>query len=321
MRRGSRRDASDGAHPDPTTPSPSPKEETAAPAGAQFERWTGFIGNVVAPATLIGALLFYFGYVSSRAQFDYFGVDVDVIGLSTQDYVMRSPQPLLVPVLVLTLLGAGLIALHAGLRRRLASPRLRSGIRGAIIVGLIVLAVGLVLVFLYPVIGAWAYYPLVAPLVLAVGAALTAYGLGTLRVMERDAATASGAPPPRLGVIVLLWATVAAALFWATATVAQWSGLGLAQAQARHLDELPSVIVDTQQRLYLPEQTGVHEVALPGAEDDRFRYRYWGLRLLIVGDDRMFLVPDTWSNRDTTLVVPLDGSTRVQFQFRNDAPE
>ena len=63
-----------------------------------------FAAGIVAPITVVGALLFYFGYVSARAQYEYFGIDVDTIGLSTQDYVMRSPQPLLVPLLVLTLL-------------------------------------------------------------------------------------------------------------------------------------------------------------------------------------------------------------------------
>jgi hypothetical protein len=53
--------------------------------GAQFERGLNVLGSIIAPATLLGALLFYFGYVSSRAQYDYFGIDVDVIGLSTQD--------------------------------------------------------------------------------------------------------------------------------------------------------------------------------------------------------------------------------------------
>src|SRR5215207_3006727 len=88
------------------------------PLSAQLERWLGLLGSVIAPASLIGALLFYFGYVSSRAQFDYFGIDVDAVGLSTQDYVMRSPQPLLVPLLILALVGAGLIALHARIRHR-----------------------------------------------------------------------------------------------------------------------------------------------------------------------------------------------------------
>lgn len=59
----------------------------------QFEQWLSIGGRIIAPTTALTTLLFYFGYVSSRAQYDYFGVDVDTVGLTTQDYVMRSPQP------------------------------------------------------------------------------------------------------------------------------------------------------------------------------------------------------------------------------------
>jgi hypothetical protein len=68
----------------------------------QAERWISFAAGIVTPVTLLSALLFYFGYVSARSQYEYFGIDVDTIGLSTRDYVMRSPQPLLVPLLVIT---------------------------------------------------------------------------------------------------------------------------------------------------------------------------------------------------------------------------
>jgi len=40
----------------------------------------------------------------------------------------------------------------------------------------------------------------------------------------------------------------------------------------------------------------------------------------VVGDDRLFLVPQRWTASNTTLVVPLDGGVRVQFQFENDPP-
>jgi hypothetical protein len=59
---------------------------------------------------------------------------------------------------------------------------------------------------------------------------------------------------------------------------------------------------------------------LPQSEGQTFHYRYRNLRLLIVGKDRMFLVPNSWSASDSTLVVPLDGSVRVQFQFQNSPP-
>src|ERR1051326_9200467 len=93
---------------------------------SSWERWYKVATSFVAPATFVTALLFYFGYVSSRSQYAYFGVDVDTIGLSTQDYVMRSPQPLLVPLLVLTLGGAGLLALNATIRGRIAAAIARA---------------------------------------------------------------------------------------------------------------------------------------------------------------------------------------------------
>lgn len=292
---------------------------------AQVERWLNLAMSVVAPVTVVSAVLFYFGYVSSRAQYDYFGVDVDTIGLSTQDYVMRSPQPLLVPVLVLTLLGTALLAGHTAVRRRLAAgARPLRHLRTAIVAGLALLAIGLMLLFGYALVADWILYPLVTPLVLAVGAAVTAYSLSTMRWLETREETGLQQDHTfvRPGVIGLLWVAVAAGVFWSTATLAEWSGRGLAQEQARDLDELPSVVVDTRDRLYLPTGTGIQERRLaPTADDTGFRYRYFDLRLLIHGNDRMFLVPERWSPTATTVVLPLNDDIRVQFQFRNLPPE
>jgi len=123
----------------------------------------------------------------------------------------------------------------------------------------------------------------------------------------------------RPAVSVFILVAVAASIFWATATVAQWSGTGLAQSQAERLNDLPSVILDTKERLYLTSP-GLSEVALPPAPGQTFRYRYRHLRLLIQGNDRMFLVPDRWSPSNSTLLVRLDPSVRMQFQFINQPP-
>jgi hypothetical protein len=85
--------------------------------------------------------------------------------------------------------------------------------------------------------------------------------------------------------LALVLVVVAVSLFWTTATVAQWSGRGLAMAQARSLDRLPSVIVDTKERLFL-RSPGIEETALPAAPGQTFRYRYRNLRLLVHGNDR-----------------------------------
>ena len=41
---------------------------------------------------------------------------------------------------------------------------------------------------------------------------------------------------------------------------------------------------------------------------------------LIVGDDRLFLISNEWDSHSTTLVLPIDDSIRLQFQFRNLPP-
>lgn len=272
-----------------------------------IERWVSLATSFVAPVTLISAALFYFGYVAARAQYDYFGLDVDVIGLSTRAYVMRSPQPLLTPMLVLVLGGVAVVAFDHWVRRRAVEDWFRPLVTIVLGAGLVLLAVGTVLLAGFALVGGWTYYALVTPVLLGGGAALVAYAL-RLR---------GGRLEPR---IVLLWVGVAACVIWATATTAQWTGRGLAMEQARNLRSLPSVVLDTRERLYVPATAGVEEVVRPDAGEGDYRFRYWRLRLLIQGDDRMFLVPDTWSAGGTTILVRLDDDVRVQFQFRNSPP-
>ena len=102
-------------------------------------------------------------------------------------------------------------------------------------------------------------------------------------------------------------------------TIGQASGRAIAQNAAKHFDNLPRVILDTKERLFLHDP-GIEETVLPPPGGQTFHYRYRGLRLLIEGQERMFLVPNRWSASETTLIVPLDGSVRVQFQFQNQPP-
>ncbi|MBB4908718.1 hypothetical protein [Actinophytocola algeriensis] len=309
-----------------------------ASSAGRLEQWVRSGATIVAPATALSALLFYFGYVSSRSQYEYFGIDVDTVGLDTQDYVMRSPQPLLVPMLVLTLAGIGVLALLAQTRRWVAAAgpgaaeetavtarragHLRQLALGCVTAGLALLGVGLVLLLVYAQVREWAYYPLVTPLLTGTGAALIAYGSQVRELLRRRSAPTPADDPTlllRRSSRALVIVVVVVSVFWTTATVAQWSGRGLAQQQALDLDRLPSVILDTKERLYL-RSPGIDENALELSEGQTFRYRYRNLRLLIHANDRMFLVPNRWSASNSTLVVRMDDSVRVQFQFQNQRP-
>lgn len=295
-------------------------------ASGQVERWLSVGGSIIAPATAITTLLFYFGYVSSRAEYDYFGVDVDLVGLTTQDYVMRSPQPLLVPLLVLTLSCALILGFHTWVRRRVTDQdRLRHLARLTVVAGLVLVAAGVTLLFLYWWLGDSDYYPLVTPLVIVIGGSLTGWGLGQIRRQVARAAVEAGEkrrPVDALEVaVVLVWVAVAAGVFWATATVAQWSGTGLGMEQARNLHKLPSVVMDTKEPLFLPAEMKVVERRLePTGDGQSFHYRYWGLRLLVEGDEAVFLVPNSWDAGNLTLLVPVNDEVRFRFQFRNLDP-
>lgn len=292
----------------------------------------GSVAQVVAPLSVLTALLFYFGYASSRQKYLYFGLDVDTIGLDTQDYVMRSPEPLLTPLLVLVLLAVAVAVAHERVRRWVqgavaaaqdadpevaesAQHRLEWGrrrARAAVVTGDALLLAGVLLLLTFPLWDDWAYHALATPLLMAAGAGLALYGRRIARSLV------PGQRPSGL-VTAVLSALLVISVFWATATFAEWSGRGAAREAARHLDRLPAVILDTTERLHLTSP-GVRETALPPIEGQTFRYRYRDLRLLIQGEDRAFLVPETWDASNSTLVVPMDDSVRLQFRFQNDPP-
>lgn len=269
------------------------------------------LSTVIAPATLVTALLFYFGYVSARSLFAYFGLDVDVLGYGTQEFVMRAPQPLLVPALILLLAAAGLTWLNSHVRRRLRSARsvsVRRFVASSRWVGATLLAAGLFMLLTFPALSSWRLYPLVTPLLLAAGAGLL--GLSATWLAEP--------PGIRRSTDVLLVLVVVACVFWATATVAQWSGTGQAKALARDLTLLPAVVIDTRDAL-IPRDPAVIESTLASLPGESYHFRYRGLRLLAEGEGRLYLVPERWSSAGSTYVVSFDDA-RVRFRFVNDPP-
>lgn len=307
--------------PDEPAPEDTPPEDAKPERGLGFEKWMGFLSSFVAPFSLITALLFYFGYVSTREFFRYFGIDVDIIGLSSQEFVMRSPGALFIPVMILLLVAAGLIVGHRRLRRHIEG--LQSGRQRAVIAviawtGIAFLLAGLAMAFLIPLLGGWDYAQLLTPLFLAIGAGLAGYAASTVRALGGSGIGRS--------VVVILVLVLVAGTFWSTATIAQWWGRGQARALASDLTTLPAVVLDTKERLYPGnDEIGFLQLgeAPPAAEGEdspdppTFGYRYFGLRLLAQGGGRLYLVPDEWSADASTIVIPYD-DVRVRFRFLPD---
>jgi hypothetical protein len=197
------------------------------------------------------------------------------------------------------------------------------------LLGVVLLVAGIGLLLGYAYLRNWTFYSLVTPVLLACGAALFAYATYILNRMQRGEsdvpAPGAALQRPMLGLLI---GFVIASIFWATATIAQGVGRSNAKEIANRLETLPSVILDTKEPLVLgdpfveetviPPSNG--SAPMPAPAGQNFHYRYRHLRLLIEGKDRMFLVPDHWSASDSTLIVPLDGSVRVKFQFQNLPP-
>lgn len=317
----------------PTEPAPAgagvqrPPEGGTRPddgeGGARLRSTIQTIGSVVAPTTLVTALLYYFGWARATATYDHFGIDQSTLGFSTQDYLLHSTNSAFRPLSLVLLLGL----LAGWLQVRLARP-LESGtpawlrplvVHGARVVGLLLLLIGLL----------GRYGPLVynvtfpaVPLSLAAGVLLLTYG----GWVQRRWQPARGARDPRLSPLWLtglrrglLWAFVIVNLFAAVAGYADERGRELGRQLEANLQIRPAVSLYSVQPLGL-DGPGVDHTGLP-AGPSRFRFRYTGLRLLVRSGGNYFLVPAGWSSRSgaPTFAIPDGDDIRVEFQPGSNA--
>jgi hypothetical protein len=273
------------------------------------------IAGIIAPTTLVAALLYYFGYVTTYARYAYFGLDLDQIGLSQQDLILRSVAALFAPagaLLLLGILGAAcrLFLLRMTAPGRAGEGRLRTGLlvasAAAAVLGLVVFGRGMLGVVVPSVSQ---HEPMAtSPVCLGGGALLTATGIWVHQRLR--AATSTDLRVARL-LWLLVWLVVALGLFWTTNSIAGAYGRAQAARFVATLPERPQVVVDTTERLYVP---GLREASLPPDADQRYRYRYRDLRLLVASDRQLFLVPMDWRpDSGAVLILPQGDTVRIHI--------
>jgi hypothetical protein len=286
------------------------------------ERLTS-VATVLAPTTVLTALLLYYGYIATSARLAYFGIGLSALDLSTQELVLRSTEVVYLPCIVL--LGVGLVVQLARTGLRVAVPRpgwrRRLQVIGAVT---LVLAVGLLIRGVVGIAD-----PRVAETE-SIGFTPGAIGLGVALlttggyVLLNVTGPPSSGPQRRVGVpvVLLTWGIVAASLFWIMNSFAFAYGQSRAEYDAQTIDRLPRVIVDTKENLYLYSWC-VQMEALPEAPEQDFRFRYGELRLLVEGGDRLFLLSTSYDAatgrvRPTpqcpVVVLPQDDSVRLQLR-------
>ena len=290
---------------------------------------------VVAPTTLLTALLYYFGWASSRTAWMYFGVDQSVIGFSTSDYILRSVRLLFWP-LGLIVLGA-LVALEVDHELELHVRQEGHGLFyscfpvGLASVGLAMVAAAVLgsLGLGLPLGG-----PVATPVLFGTGTALLLYASilrrRSLALREGRARPGASAPegeltpdrrsdhPPSSGGPHTIRFSLAIALlvlspFWAPGDWASQEGAKSAQALAANLAAVePGVVIHSKVSLAL-DGPGV-QVDVAKDPSTAYPYTYSGLRLLVRSGGRFFLLPEAWAPHTApALVVQDDADVRVDY--------
>ncbi len=271
---------------------------------ADLSRATKLFKEVVAPTTLVTAVLFYFGWSHAYWFFHYFGVNSTVLGLTASDYLMRGFDGLFVPLVVLAV--AGLVAvwargLLAGRLGRHTIPRwLPLALGGA---GIALCANGLSRVVVVT--------PLNRPL--AVAPVSLAAGVVSLTVAVRLAT--AGQPRSEVAGLVeygAIFVLVGMSLFWAAADYSAAVGRSRAAQFVRELPAHPEAVLYSEHSLNMTAD-GVTGVRCRDPEA-AYQYRYDGLALVLQSDDQYVLVPKDWSRSEgVAMVLPRNDSVRLEF--------
>lgn len=273
-------------------------------------------GTVVAPTTLLTVLMLYFGRLHATGLFDYVGVQQSVLDLTAQDYLVRSADGLVIPLVVVALVAIVALWLHQVLTRVLGAEVRRVVLRVLIPVAAAGGA-GLVGVALADALGAGLFGSVgeARGLGLAVGAVLLAYAARLLRLFaaERPGRRTWRVP---LGVLVAEWGAtfvlVSVGLFWSVGTYAAGVGAGRGAQLAALLPDLPDVAVYSKESLRLVAP-GVVERTCAGA-DGAYGFRYDGLRMVLQSGSQYLLLPAGWTREaGAAILLPRTDAIRLEF--------
>jgi len=286
---------------------------TEEPEAAALPQLLKLAGSIVAPTTLLTALLFYFGRLHSYWFFRHFGLNFTVLDLSTQDYIIRSVDGLFVPMIVIAIVGlialTGFWAVHVALIRRGSPTLTRRVVLAVAVVGLVLLVVSIVALFRPDAFAATLGLP---GLLLAAGVLLLAYAGRLLRTAARTpgpVARPVWIPVAEWGGVFLL---VSIGLFWAVAYYSASVGTARALEVEARLANEPGVVLFSAQSLSLTAP-GVTEVvcANPAAA---YRFRYDGLKLVLRSGDQYVFLPTAWTAAGgAAVVIPRTPSVRLEF--------
>ncbi|SDK11751.1 hypothetical protein SAMN04488074_104288 [Lentzea albidocapillata subsp. violacea] len=272
------------------TPRRLPLRQKPTPATDQNEALR-MIGAVLANVSVITGLLVAFGWKRSETHARALGIESNVLGMSTADYVLRSMRPVFTLLAVVVVAGLLWLWLEPRLRPAVKSRNLRVLALSWLTLPLVVVGLG----YVWPVVSFYVF-----PLAVGGGIMLSCY------VIQLRGRPAWDWRKVRLFAV----AAGVLSLFWAALNYAQVDGQRLADEFVA--SEAPAVTIYSQERMHITAP-GVREDPLDG-DRSRYRYRYSGLRLLENTGGKYFLVSDGWTrNSGVVVVLRDDASTRLEL--------
>ena len=296
----------------------SPTPATAPPTEStdRLRSALHVLGSVIAPTSLITALLIFFGRQHARHFFDYFGIDLSLLGLTTQDYLLRSIDALFVPLAAALSVALVVQWLHARFTAQFFSgpdgtKHLQQTTMVTAVIGLLLFVAGMVrIVFGFP-----PSFSLIFPLSLGSGTLLLLYASRLYRRAHRSLAVREG-----LNTVALFEATgafflVGLSLFWAAGNYSAAVGTSRASQFAQEFTTtLPRAILHSKEVLHL-QAAGVHQTQCAGVASEP-SFRYDGLRLMLRSGGQYFFLPDNWSTSDgVAIVIPEGDGMRIQLSM------
>lgn len=259
------------------------------------------LARLIGPTTLFTALLYFYGYVSLKAYYSYFGISLSALDLSTTDYLVRTPDALFRPIAVFVLVLVVCYVGHYVLLQRLQSgdsTRARRLAFSGIALAVLLAAVGVLGLYESPR-GYW------SPLALAAAALLVEYTLWVLTkfggVSDSLRTFLESGADLRRGLVIAL---VVVGAFWAVNEIAQDRGADNARLTEASLPLQPQAVVYSAKDLQLPvPDANVEAIA---GQNAAYAFRANGLRPLLYANGRWFLLPVGWRHDNGVSVIVLE---------------
>ncbi len=278
------------------------------------------VGSVVAPTTLLTALLFYFGLMYAIGYYRYFGVNFTALNLPFQDYLIMSVGASIIPLIFLTGVMLAVLWLYQLPLGQLSAQARRIALHvlmpSTATVGLALVSPAMVDAW-HPVFPS-AFPPESRGLSLSAGVLLLAYAARLRRMLAAGRQPAHSPPGVPVGMVVAkcgaVFILVSIGLFWAVQSYAINAGETEAHGLEADLHCTQDVVIFSEKNLDL-RASGVRVVTGENS-DGADRFRYEGLKLVPLSGNQYLFLPSGWTHTDgVAMLLPRSEALRLEFSW------